>query len=56
MLHLNTPLLLHTFVFFILNTEKQNALMAIFSITGIDSQIFFSNIEKEVIETDNCPD
>jgi len=43
-------------VFFTLDTEKTGALMAIFSITDIDSQIFFSKVEKELIETDNSPD
>jgi hypothetical protein len=43
-------------VFFTLKIEKLAALVAIFSITDIDSQIFFSKVEKEVIKTDNSPD
>jgi len=43
-------------VFFTLNTVKLDVLARIFSITYIDSQIFFSKVEKELIETNNPPD
>jgi len=46
----NTPVLLHTFVFY-LKYRKKGALVTIFSIIDIDSQLFFSKVEKELIET-----